>query len=323
MSPLEKSGSKPQLQPDVESQIRNQKDFERFANVLWRGSALEIAQPTIVHKTAKASFILESRHLPFDGDISPSVLSELLIHIRSRYALVGLDTPIDRVFKSHSKQSMPKNGEREIIELIMINHGARPVELPKGAKPFHFFLIPPASYIQGEELEEMVGNEEGKAVYVQGSEGKDWSIDYETTQAGERLATGLYLRIDPEERFWIPPSEDPIRLPDEEKTTFQDVREFLLAYVFKKIDDPEFPMHRNGMWIGKGPHLTLDPDIYVKLNHQGYEQRNGGFYKVGMQTHSPLLEGGRTKHHPLVEIRGPANWVRATVIRNGEIAEPG
>lgn len=90
-----------------------------------------------------------------------------------------------------------------------------------------------------------------------------------------------------------------------------------------RIDDPEFPMSKNGMWIGRVPHLTLSPNIYVKLDNEAYAQGNGEFRKVGMQTHSPLLEGGRTNHHPHVEVRGPANWVRATVIRNGEIAKPG
>jgi hypothetical protein len=322
MSPLERSGSNPWFQRGVESQIRDQKDFERFGDELWRGPALEIAQPTVVHKTAKASFILESRHLPFDGDVSASVLSELLVHIRSRYALVGLDVPVQHASKLYREQRIPKNGESVVIELPIINHCARPVELPKGAKPLHFFFVPETAYIKGEELESIVGNESGKAICIQGAVEKDWRMDYETSPTGERLATGLYLKIDPEERFWIPASKEFIHLPEEETTTFQDIREFL-ANVLKRIDDPEFPMHKNGMWIGKCPHLKLGPNIYVKLDNETYTQDNGVFHKVGLQTHSPLLEGGRTEHHPLVEIRGPANWARATAIRNGQTAKSG
>lgn len=303
----------------LERELRNKEYLERFGNELWRSPPLELTKPAFIRDTTIASYELESRHLPFDGDISSSVLSELLVHIRSRYALVGLDVPVQNIRETIT----PKNGESEILELRMVNQSARPIELPKGAKPLHLFFVPQTAYIKGEELESTVGNEVGKAVYIQGAVEKDWRMDYETSPTGERLATGFYLKIDPEDRFWIPASKEPIRLPKEETTTFQDIREFLRANVLKRIDDPEFCMSKNGMWIGRGPHLTLSPNIYVKLDHQGYEQRNGRFYKVGMQTHSPLLEGGRTKHHPHVEIRGPANWVRATVIRNGEIAKPG
>jgi len=159
MSPLERSGSNPKLLRSVESQIRNQKDLERFRNEIWRGPALELAESTIIDKTTKAYFILESKHLPFDGDISPDILSELIIHIRSRYALVGLDVPVQNVFMLQRETIIHKNGESAILELSMINQSARPVELPKGAKPFHLFLVPPAAYIKGEELESIVGNE--------------------------------------------------------------------------------------------------------------------------------------------------------------------
>jgi len=323
MSLLESSGSKPRFQRGVESQIRNQKDFERFGNELWRGLPLELTKPAFIRNTTIASYELESQHLPFDGDVPPSVLSELLVHIRSRYALVGLDVPVQNIFKLHRETITHKNGESTILQISMINQSARPVELPKGAKPLHLFFVPQTAYIKGEELESIVGNESGKAICIQGHEEKDWRMDYETSPTGERLATGFYLKIDPEERFWIPPSKDPIRLPEEETTTFQDVRKMLFSSVLKRIDDPEFPMSKNGMWVGRGPHLTLAPNIYVKLDHTAYAQTNGAFRKVGMQTHSPLLEGGRTKHHPHVEMLGSADWVRATVVRNGEIAKPG
>lgn len=322
MSPLERSGSKPRLRREVESQIRNQKDLERFGSTLWRGPALEVVESTIIHNdVTRTSFILESKHLPFGGDIPPSVLSQLSIHMRSRYALVGLDVPVQNIFKLYKGARIPENRESVAIELPIINHCARPVELPKGAKPFHFFLVPPTAYIQGEELEAMIGNEEEKAVCIQGYEEKNWKMDYKTSPTGERLATGFYLKIDPEERFWIPHSDAPLRLTEE--GSFREVREHLFENVFRKTDDPDYPMPEGALWIGKGPFMRLAHNLYVKLDHDAYAETNGSYEKIGMQTHSPLLEGGRTNHFPHVEIIGPANWVRATVIRNGETAKPG
>lgn len=293
------------------------KELEKFGNTLWRGTPLEVAQPHIISDANSVSFLLKQDNLPFKGDISVNILPHLQVHVRSRYAHLGLDVFYDtgeQLFKAAQEQGMLKEGQQVEVSLPLINHCARPIELPKGAKPFHFFLVPDAAYVRGKELEYMVGKEDDKTIRIRGRKGRDWRLYYETGPTGKKIASALYLKVDPDERYWIPPTNVPIRL--NEAGTFEQAREFLFTYLMKRTNDPEFPMPPDGLWIGRGPHLSLKSDVYLKLDHDVFVEKNGAYERVGMQTHSPLLEGLRTNHYPHFELKGQADWARATVVRN-------
>lgn len=302
------------------------KDIERFGDALWKGPPFEVVNSLIIKagEMIPVKFKLKAANLPFNGDVSYDLLGSLLAHVRSRYAHLGVDVLNigERVSDTIQNEDFPKSDRQAVpIEVVVANHGARPVEFAEGARPFHLFYVPPSAYISGEELESMVGNEANKPVYIRGEEGTDWQMIKETAPTGEEQAIGIYLRINPKERYWIPPSNVPLRISEE--GTFQRSREDVFTYVLKKIDDPQYPMLEDDFWIGKGPFLCLAPNLYMKLDHRAYALNNDSFEKVGMQINSPLLEGGRTRHVVDFEIKGKGHWVRATVVRNGEVAKPG
>lgn len=305
-----------------------QHDIELFGNEIWRGPAIEIAEQSkpLVLKAGEiqdVKFRLEPRHLPFGGNISLEMLLLLSEHMRSRYAHVGLDVVdvAQRVYDEVRKDSYPMPDEPIDVPVPVINHCARSLEVEPDAKLFHLFYTPERAYLHGEELESIVGNDEDRPVYIKGKEGEDWVIRRDTSPSGEIQATGLYLKIHPSERYWVPPSDEPIRLPGE--GSFKEVREFLFGNVFRNINYPDYTIPEGYLWIGKGPFMRLSHDYYVILEHDAFVRTNGDYERVGMQTHSPLLEGGRTDHFPHVEIKGNAEWVRASVVRNGQKAEQG
>ncbi|EKD65192.1 MAG: hypothetical protein ACD_50C00164G0003 [uncultured bacterium] len=306
---------------------RDMRHFEnersRFGNVLWKGPPLEIIRPLKINalEMKKLEFRLKPEHLPFDGDISLESLPQLEAHVRSRYAHIGLD--VIGVWQDISER-VYKEGRSVFdnpIEATVINHSGRPIEFVPNAKLFHLFHAPEASYIHGEELESIIGTEKDMPVCIKGEEGKDWIIARETSPAtGREEARGVFLRISVE-RYWIPPSNVPVRVTEE--GSFHRVREDLFTYILKKTDDPNYPMARDSFWVGKSSHLELADDIYVKLDHEAYALTNGSFEKVGLQTHSPLVEGGRTRHSLHSENKGDVDWIRVTVVRNGEPARQG
>lgn len=318
--------------PLAERLVHRTKELDHLGDTLWRGPALTVAETTLISDIASVPFVLEPRNLPFNGDVSLTAIRQLQVHIRSRYAHVGLDVLFDTgdqlVSTLLRRGGVPRRKPTEVY-FVLVNHCATPVELRAGSQPFHFFYIPEAAYIKGGELKGIViglnGEERdmsGKKVIIKGHQGVHWNWYEESTGRGERVVNGIYMRIDPNDRYWIPKSNIPIRLS--ETGTFQEARDYLFTNHFKSATDAEFPLPKNGLWVGKLPYLTLISDVYAVLDPDAfYDVRGREFHKVGLQTHSPLLEGKRTNHYPHVEIKGPADWARVRIVRNGQEAKAG
>jgi hypothetical protein len=309
------------------------REVEQFRDVLWRFNPVEVAERIILPAAdpikGKSSFtsvpfLLKSENLPFNGVVSQNILSKLQVHVRSRYAHLGVDVLLDtgvQLAEELKEKGVPTEEKGIPVNITIVNHTARPITLPKGEKPFHFFYVPESAYVKGKELEEIVGNTPEKLVRIAGSPRRQWNIDYQTTPSGKRQAEGIFLRIDPKERVWITPSTVSIEFPDY-VGTFQHAREYL-SRAFRPIHDSQDPMPANGLWIGRGPFLMLADGVYAKIDHDAYLQRGSEFFPVGMQTHSPLLEGLRTQHFPHFELKGDADWVRVTIIRSDQEAKAG
>lgn len=311
-----------------------QEEIERFGDKLWRGPAIEVAEQSKslfinAGETQDVEFrIKPASNLPFGGNISLEVLLRLYENMRSRYAHVGLDVVnvAQHIYDAFRRAGLEKFDRSFNAPIPVINHCERPLELEPNARLFHMYYYTEAAYIRGDELEDIVGNEEDKPVYIKGKEGDDWIIKRETTPNGDLQAIGIFVKIDPNERFWIPPSDDPIKLSGE--GSFREVREYLFENVFKKYDDPNFPMPKNALWIGKGPHMKLDSGIYAEIDHNVCIVNGDKYDIVGMQTQSPLLEGERTNHQPHFELKaeiekGEICYASLKIIRNGQPAEQG
>lgn len=284
-------------------------------STMWRGEPFKLVRSVILpaDEISSVAFFAEENNLPshYEGE------DEINSHFRSKWAHLGLDSRKSGADIMERARRALVSGQN-VFELPIVNHSQRPVRIFDTV--FHLFSVPEKAVIHGEELEKIVGNREGFPVYIQGEEGKDYRIMYETLPSGENMASAIYLRID-QERFWLPPSDVPIELP--RKGNFTKMREILFQYAFKRTDDPEYSMPRNGLWIGKAPHVAIHPNLYLVLDHFAFAEIDGEFVKVGMQTHSPLLEGGRTNHYPHVEMKGKAEWAKVTVVRNSVLAKAG
>lgn len=301
---------------ELNPQSRN--DFEPLGNPefsLLRSEPFKLARSVVLpaDDTVSVAFVVrESNLLTGIGDED-----EIKLHFRSKWAHLGLDSRKNgREILDRAMRSLQEGKNR--IEIPIINHSQRSIVMFDSV--FHLYSYPDQAVVRGESLEKMVGNRPGAPVYIHGEEGRDYRVSYETSPFGENRASAVYLRIDPE-RFWLPPSSVALELPRE--GNFTKMREILFQYAFKRTVDPENPMPRNGLWIGKAPFLTVHPNLYLELDHYAFGEVNGEFIKVGMQTHSPLLEGGRTNHHPHVEMKGKAEWAKVRVIRNAVLAQAG
>lgn len=286
----------------------------RAENSMWRGDPIRLYASATLPADSKTSvrFVINKGNLP------PNNNAETEVHVRSRYAHMGLDIELRGSDISEQARRVIEGNKPHLV-IPVINHSQRPVHVTEDV--LHLFSVPERALVRGSALELVVGNKPGKPIYIRGEEGRDYRIMYETSSKGESVATALYLRIDPNERFWMPPSNVPIELP--KNITFSQMRELLFMYAFKRVNDPEYHMPRNGLWIGKGPSLKIHPNFYLKLDHFAFREKDEEFIKVGMQTHSPLLEGGRTDHVPHFEMKGNADWAKAIVIRNVVPAKAG
>ena len=304
--------------------ISLKKEIEAFGNVIWKGEPLSVVRSTLMppQQPANIIFHISPGCFPQNGVISQEAFSLLAKpHTRSRWAHVALGTSREIVEQTASlliNHTLPPQGID--VKLRMVNHGSRPVRLEQGDKPFHFYVAPEKARIVGEELESIIGPEDGKPIQPFGEEGEDWIRYYEELPHGERKLAGLYRRIDQDERYWIPGSQEPITLPN--FPTFSEIRTWLYKHYFKRIDDREYPMPRNRLWIGKLTKMKIGNGIYAELDDNAFVYMgNGTFLRKGLQIASPLLEGRTDEHN--VEVKGPANLVLVRFLRNGQEIKAG
>lgn len=300
-----------------------QKELKGFGNTLWIGAPLTVLRDTLINpnNSENIPFTIAPDNIPFNGNISAETLRLALeLHIRSRWAHVALDIGkelIGQVINGVGDKEIPKEGFG--IMLRMVNHGSRPLLLQKEDRPFHFFITPNEARITGDELIDLMSTDNEDGIFPFGEEGNHWRKHYEKKNDGNFLFSGIYLRIDEKERYWIPDSSASIIIPN--YPTFNDVRTFLFENYFKKSNDRDFIMPSNHLWIGKLLPLQIGKGKYAKLDNNAFVDINGKFFRKGLQTHSPLLDGRTVSHH--VEVKGPADWVLVNFIRAGKELKAG
>lgn len=294
---------------------------------LQRAEPLEIARSLIIepNKRVGVSFALRSDNLPLNGkeELSDDILDGLGVHVRTRYAHLGLHLEKDSLIEALKRLGgVPRNGKKAVVKLPVMNYGSRPVRLNEGSRMFHSFFTSESMCIRGKELESMVGSNKEKPVYFQGEEGEDWKLIYNDNAGG---ATALLLRI--QDWYYIPESKDIVDV-----SGFGNFEEFRAWFDKNAVQHQGLHLDAsNHVLIGKGSRMILFPDIYLKLSSVIYrEDDRGKFEDFATQTSSPLLEGFRTKHRPHFEAVGRSwqslegkNWIGATLIRNGHLATAG
>jgi len=297
-------------------------ETEAKSEKLWIGSPFVVAKDTELPAHAPAKqipFIISTDNLP--PNLSPDELrDDLRQHIRSRYALSGLDLNPqdfnDQLIKGIKNLGEFKSGNKT-IRLGIINHGSRPILLPRGAEPLHLFRVPQEAEIKGKDLETALGK--AKKIQMLGQKDKDWRIHYGLNDSLEKEADGVYVKInqDRDSKFWIPDSNETLRL--DEFPTFREVRQYLFDEVFKGVyGDNSMPSDH--LWIGQLAPQIIAPGICGILSNDVFKEKGGKLrkYNDAFQTESPLLDGrvdeGEAFSH-LVEIKGTPEWVLINYVR--------
>lgn len=304
---------------------------------LWKGPDIVTAESVIINHYEKVPVVITKQNVPyyytyFDGNpwfIRDFVYesSDILPSVRSRYAQVGLHIDnglVKRISEwLHDNTHLDKKGEYQnnITPVITVeNYSSRPVVLNKGAHLFRFFKEDYRSHLQDDELVKAV---KLGLIKIQGESFGDWVYSYGQI-AGRKLPrpTGIFIRINPENRGWIPPHPEnrPIRIPDSGEGYRETIDSLL-----KPIPEEKF---KRILWIGETIGLTLAPSIDAVLHTVaiGGIRPDKDFTDKsawGTQLNSRVIDGGRTDWPVRVEVLSLTapevipNFVHLHFLKNG------
>ena len=301
-------------------------EYRDKSNALWIGNSPKALATKIIRpgEVAGVPFYLDSSHFGLEsaGEVSGKYLEDLGIHVRSRYAHLGLNVgerELRNILGTLDSASIKGSGIGLIIPIM--NLSSRPVRVNEGFGVFSLFHIPESAYIRGHELERMVGNKSDKSVFIQGEEGEDWKFIYNENVGG--FTTGLFLRL--QDWYYIPASDEEVDVSN--FSTFKEFRSwFERNSIHHKYPHLEVP---NQLLIAKGPNLILAPNICLRLGSEVFlEDDKGNFRRFAEQTASPIIDGIRTAHRPHFEVANRSwesldgrFWIGVTAVRDGSMVK--
>jgi hypothetical protein len=254
----------------------------------WRGPDVELVQDVIVPPGdyKYASVLVRKDGFPGALQDDLGLVRNLRASVRSRYAQIGIDVHDHGEQLYHSLITRSEEfAQNDSIELRMqlLNHGMRPVELPVGSRIFRPFYDVGRPKLINEGLEEMIDSGQ---ISIEGEFGpnKDWYYAFD--EIGENKL-GVYVRISDENRMWIPPGDDPIRIDDNGGNNYRAEIDRLLSPI------PESPGQK--LWIGETkPHIKLGDSVHGILHRAVLPDVEGKGAREAWGTHvnSYLIDGG-------------------------------
>ncbi|OGH17553.1 MAG: hypothetical protein A3C22_02895 [Candidatus Levybacteria bacterium RIFCSPHIGHO2_02_FULL_37_10] len=283
---------------------------------LWKGIDVAVARSITIKQYEKVPIILTRENVP---SFTPSnyyqqwfmrnfVMEEsgIYVSVRSRYAQIGLDIgdkavgEIKQWLYNNSHLGEEGNFPNKIMPVITVeNHGFRPVALGEGTRLFRFIKENFKSYLEDDKLVQAV---KSGLIKIQGDRLGDWTYSYGEV-AGHKLPrpTGIFIRINTENRRWIPPHPDnePICIPDSGEGYRKIIDSLLKPIPEEKI--------RKILWIGETIKVTLDPSIDAILDTaaiRGIKTDKDILDENtwGVQLNSRVIDGGRTDWQIRTEI---------------------
>lgn len=225
-------------------------------------------------------------------DLDTSTFGFVQVSTRSRYAQFGIEVPSNAplYIAATIKEDTYQHDQRVNASVPVRNHSPRPIHLKEGTGLFKLFADnPPIAMDQ--KLIDLVRT--GK-IRLSGKKGIDWAFDVLFSEYDESYHThGIWLRLNPEKRFWLPPDPNrrTLEIPEGSEIDYRrEVDRRLRAAPFFK--DPT-------LWVGETvSRLKLDPSVNARIstvnptymNHANSLLIDGGSdWRIRTEIISPIL----------------------------------
>lgn len=223
----------------------------------WRGTDIVLAQATRFPKGQTTEVIVNlkpSNLPPLTYIISHEEVYDVIGNMveatgRSRFAQRGLapseETGVHIAHAIVRSDSRNNDGtvEREIPAIIQLtNFGTRDLETGPHTRMCHLFSKETGTTLKGQRLEESI--EDGK-ISIEGTRGIDWFFK----RTPNKIAEGIYVRIQPDSFRWIPEAEQALFLENEGET--REVVDTLLTSL------PEQGLPERILLIAETPPIRL------------------------------------------------------------------
>lgn len=226
---------------------------------------------------------------------------------RSRYAQGGVDSHrkyigqlIDQLLRGNSQ-----------ADLLIHNHSQRPIALSAGTPLLRLFYDSPEAILRNIDLRRAIG--QGR-IFLRGQRGEDW--EWASNEVGD--LTGVFLRMDGDNRTWIRPH--PTNEPFEIDAFAPGFRERIDA-----LHSPVEEVDQDMWWLAQSAiSVRLASSIEGILDTRVlHATQDRVLEPAGIQTNSLIMDGGYQEHHIRFEVIGPTtvdrrgNWARVHFLENG------
>lgn len=272
----------------------------------WIGPDISTDEDVVIYSHALVPVVITPESLPSLFGKRPEVLRPFRASARSRYAQLGLD-PYEAItqqiahalMKTDSQSLSGEVTKSFIADVLIYNHGERPIHLGEGSKAFRLYNRFERPLAAGQEVIDLVKSGQ---VQLKGEQGKDWEWAYFSGREGKQEDIyGINIRINDENRKWIPPDPQniPIRLDERESNNRRS---------FDSLSEEVPEQERNILWVGEtAPEIILANSVDAIIDKAALPDISGKIIwdKMGVQTESHLIEGGRTNWRVRVEVKSP------------------
>lgn len=267
----------------------------------WKGSDIESVGQQTLYKAARIPILIRPENLPPANLLKAGENNFFYSSVRSRYAQLGIEVD-EKVGASIAEaiannHHMDKDGNPSPFysEALITNHSVRPIYLQNGAKVFRLYHYEEGSALYGEDLVNFV---KSKDIEIEGQFGTDWDfVSAQSVFTGREYVTGIRVRIDTNNRWWIPPHEDnePVSISDIDPNYRESIDN-----LFVPIPEKDEKI----LWIGQTVKINLSSAVEALLDREVSPDIKGTqtLQGWGYQTNSRLIDGGRTNWNVRVEV---------------------
>lgn len=262
------------LHPKVPPRIFFWEEFKRrLDGEFWKSPDITVAEETVL-QAGKEQYVpvvipTYPAMAPFEG-LPVDSLAFAEISTRSRYAQLGVEIAHDAVHeiaRSIDFQSQARDGF--LAEVSVKNRSPRAIRIPEAAGLFKLYAQSSLCRFN-ERLVELI--EKGK-VSIDGKKDIDWGFDVLFNEYSRRYeTTGIWLRLDPKKRLWLPPDPKgrPLEIPEGSEANYRRAIDKHL----KPVPVSEEPIH----WVGETvSRIKLDPKVnavIVAMSPEGMRHAN-------------------------------------------------